>query len=134
MRVCYPPLVDHRSHQSFEHFRADATSLARSIQPVVVSQTPATEEAIATSPTAHGGLLRCQRLTLRLLSSWGDPHFIGLSGLLPLGPDGKPLALRPEQLSATPRDLASTAGYPVSVCLPRVMILLCAQQCLFDSA
>lgn len=57
------------------------------------------------------GLLRCLELTLVLLESWGDSHFIGLSGLEVLGADGQPLPLRPGCLWASPPDLNAFPGH-----------------------
>ncbi|KAL4434260.1 hypothetical protein ABPG75_000701 [Micractinium tetrahymenae] len=62
----------------------------------------------APSPAA---LLHCQELTLVLLDTWGDSHFVGLSGLQLLGPDGQPLPLGAEQLAADPPDLNCFPGH-----------------------
>eukprot|EP01052_Picozoa_sp_SAG31_P017341 SAG31_NODE_1182_length_9512_cov_3.773611_5_plen_1026_part_00 len=79
-----------------------------------VEAVQSTIEACTSTDTAPFSTthLRCQRLTLRMLSNWGDPHFIGLAGLVPLGPNGRPIMLQPGQLAATPhRDLCSTPAF-----------------------
>lgn len=68
----------------------------------------------ARSPGSGGGtagLLRCRELTLILLDTWGDSHFVGLSGLQVLGADRQPLALAPAQLAADPPDLNVFPGH-----------------------
>lgn len=68
----------------------------------------------ARSPGSGGGtarLLHCRELTLILLDTWGDSHFVGLSGLQVLGADRQPLALAPAQLAADPPDLNVFPGH-----------------------
>ena len=46
-----------------------------------------------------------------LLDTWGDSHFVGLSGLQVLGAGGQPLPLAAGQLSADPPDLNVFPGH-----------------------
>ena len=48
-------------------------------------------------------------LTLVLLSTWGDPHYLGLNGVALLSPSGVPLRLSASQVSAEPPSIAALA-------------------------
>ena len=50
-------------------------------------------------------------LRLEILSTWGDEHYVGLSGVQVLSADGRALPLPPGALSAQPRDLQSVPGF-----------------------
>lgn len=53
-------------------------------------------------------LIRGRQLTVQLLSTWGDLHYIGLTQLdVLVGAQGTPLPLDLSRIDATPRDLAS---------------------------
>lgn len=53
-------------------------------------------------------LIRGRQLTIQLLSTWGDLHYIGLTQLdVLVGSRGTPLPLDLSRIDATPRDLAS---------------------------
>ena len=67
----------------------------------------------ARSPGGSGsaGLLHCKELALVSLDTWGDSHFVGLSGLQVLGADRQPLELSPAQLAADPPDLNVFPGH-----------------------
>ena len=57
-------------------------------------------------------------VTLVLVSTWGDPHYVGLNGVQLLTPSGSPLRIEPTQLSADPPSIASlrsTANDPRTV-------------------
>ena len=66
--------------------------------------------------------VHCRELTLVLLDSWGDSHFVGLSGLQVVGRDGRPVHLAREQLWADPPDLNAFPGHSgesvAASCLP----------------
>lgn len=68
---------------------------------------------VARSPGGSGGGagLHCRELALVLLDTWGDSHFVGLSGLQVLGADRRPLELSPAQLAADPPDLNVFPGH-----------------------
>jgi hypothetical protein len=62
--------------------------------------------------TATAATHRCRKIVLRVLSTWGDPHYVGLGGLEVIGSDGRPiLSTLVKSLTANPRDLNSTPGY-----------------------
>lgn len=69
--------------------------------------------ASSTTGSCLGGtnLLHCRQLAFVLLESWGDSHFIGMSGLQVLGADCQPLLLAPAQLAADPPDLNVFPGH-----------------------
>lgn len=50
-------------------------------------------------------------LRLNLTASWGDLHYIGLTGLEVVGKDGEALPIQAHQLSASPRDLNDLPEY-----------------------
>ncbi|KAI3438935.1 hypothetical protein D9Q98_001349 [Chlorella vulgaris] len=60
---------------------------------------------------SNSSLLHCQALTLVILDTWGDGHFVGLSGLQVLGADGQPLPLDASRVSADPPDLNVFPGH-----------------------
>lgn len=57
------------------------------------------------SAPAAEALLCCRELVLVLLDTYGDSHFVGLTGLEVIGADGQPLQLGAENLWADPPDL-----------------------------
>jgi len=63
-------------------------------------------EAAARGPQARG----VRELRLDIVKSWGDKHFVGLSGLEVLDEGGKALPLLPSSVSAQPRDLNDLPG------------------------
>lgn len=65
----------------------------------------------STGSGGAAGLLHCRELMLILLDTWGDSHFVGLSGLQVLGADRQPLPLAPAQLAADPPDLNVFPGH-----------------------
>ncbi|CAH1274468.1 KIAA0556 [Branchiostoma lanceolatum] len=58
-------------------------------------------------PDAYQG----QVLELSFTGTWGDPHYLGLTGLEVLGWEGDALTLSPRMVSATPRDITVLPGY-----------------------
>ncbi|PSC76354.1 N-methyltryptophan oxidase [Micractinium conductrix] len=74
---------------------------------------PSHGSASGSAPAAasSAGVLHCQELTFVLLDTWGDSHFVGLSGLQVLGADGEPVPLGAEQLAADPPDLNVFPGH-----------------------
>ncbi|KAI8487365.1 hypothetical protein Bbelb_348340 [Branchiostoma belcheri] len=54
---------------------------------------------------------RENRSNLNFTGTWGDPHYLGLTGLEVLGWEGDPLTLSPRMVSATPRDITVLPGY-----------------------
>eukprot|EP00730_Choanoeca_flexa_P001663 TRINITY_DN10733_c0_g1_i2.p1 TRINITY_DN10733_c0_g1~~TRINITY_DN10733_c0_g1_i2.p1 ORF type:complete len:1533 (+),score=325.32 TRINITY_DN10733_c0_g1_i2:645-4601(+) len=67
-----------------------------------------TAENVVTDDDAIGGAtqdLYGREIRLRLLETWGDPHYIGLTGLVLIDADGRPIQLEASMLDALPRDL-----------------------------
>ena len=52
-----------------------------------------------------------QRLQLCIMSTWGDKHYVGLTGLEFLGPGGRPLSIKAQWIDAQPRDMNCIPGY-----------------------
>ena len=50
-------------------------------------------------------------LQLNFTASWGDLHYLGLTGLEVVGQDGQALSINPHQISASPRDLNDLPEY-----------------------
>jgi len=53
----------------------------------------------------------CVDVTLGLVETWGDQHYIGLTGVELLGPAGVPLVIDISMIDAEPRDLHQLAGH-----------------------
>jgi hypothetical protein len=75
------------------------------------------------------GLLRGRRIVLRLLSTWGDRNYVGLTQLdVLIGNHGMPVPLDISNIDATPRDLATVTDAlqpPASdACLTLVITLV----------
>ena len=50
-------------------------------------------------------------LRLELVQTWGDPHYLGLTGLEVVGRDGGSLPLDLSMVTASPSDLNQLPGY-----------------------
>ena len=57
------------------------------------------------------GHLYCLVLQLNLITTWGDPHYVGLTGIAVLGAGLEPLPLSADQLHASPCDLNDLPEY-----------------------
>ncbi|XP_076408101.1 katanin-interacting protein isoform X1 [Peromyscus maniculatus bairdii] len=68
---------------------------------------PPVSEVTTPEPGIFYGLC----LRLNFTASWGDLHYIGLTGLEVVGKDGQALPIHPHQLSASPRDLNDLPEY-----------------------
>ena len=55
--------------------------------------------------------LVCTDLVLNLLETWGDQHYIGLTGIELLGKNGEAIALDMSMVDAEPRDLRILDGH-----------------------
>ncbi|XP_029802522.1 protein KIAA0556 homolog isoform X1 [Suricata suricatta] len=68
---------------------------------------PPVPEVTTPEPGIYHGIC----LQLNFTASWGDPHYLGLTGLEVVGRDGQALPVSPHQLSASPRDLNDLPEY-----------------------
>lgn len=50
-------------------------------------------------------------LVLSLVETWGDQHYIGLTGIELLGKDGEVIAVDTSMIDAEPRDLHHLVGH-----------------------
>ena len=58
-----------------------------------------------------------RHLELTVLSTWGDPHYVGLAGIQVIGKFGETLTIGAESIDAKPiKCVASLPGESVSVC------------------
>jgi len=53
----------------------------------------------------------CLDLVLNLVETWGDQHYIGLTGVELLGKDGQVIDLDMSMIDAEPRDLHHLPGH-----------------------
>ena len=53
----------------------------------------------------------CSELVLNFVETWGDQHYIGLTGIEVLGENGKVIGLDMTMIDAVPRDLHHLAGH-----------------------
>ncbi|PAA77810.1 hypothetical protein BOX15_Mlig016692g2, partial [Macrostomum lignano] len=72
------------------------------------SDRPVTSAAAAAAPKMYA--VQGQQLTLNLVDTWSDPHYIGLTGLELVDSTGQSVPIRPDQLSAEPRDMRVVPG------------------------
>ncbi|KAH8049306.1 DUF4457-containing protein [Aureococcus anophagefferens] len=86
-------------------------STADRLEDSVADEAPVVARDAGERPAGAGVL--CRRLRLRLAATWGDAHWVGLTGLRVLGERG-PVELDFSKIAATPRDLKSLghAGDP----------------------
>ncbi|KAK2147660.1 hypothetical protein LSH36_543g06017 [Paralvinella palmiformis] len=56
-------------------------------------------------------ILKGQNLRLNFTDTWGDPYYLGLTGLEVVGPDGSSIPLSIDMVDADPRDLHVLSGY-----------------------
>ncbi|KAM5197959.1 katanin-interacting protein isoform 4-T4 [Hipposideros larvatus] len=68
---------------------------------------PSVPEVTTPEPGVYNGIC----LQLNFTASWGDLHYLGLTGLEVVGRDGQALPIRPHQISACPRDLNDLPEY-----------------------
>ncbi|KAL5018794.1 hypothetical protein ScPMuIL_004516 [Solemya velum] len=72
------------------------------------------------SPRPPTGLVQCEgnifvfkgkKLELNFIATWGDLHYLGLTGLEVVGKDGESLPVTLDMVTATPRDVRSLPGH-----------------------
>ncbi|XP_060028722.1 katanin-interacting protein isoform X2 [Erinaceus europaeus] len=76
------------------------------LEPELPPSSPVLETTTPEPGVYHGICLQ-----LNFTASWGDVHYLGLTGLEVVGKDGQALSLSPHQLSACPRDLNDLPEY-----------------------
>nr|XP_025866845.1 protein KIAA0556 homolog isoform X1 [Vulpes vulpes] len=68
---------------------------------------PPVPEVTTPEPGIYHGIC----LQLNFTASWGDPHYLGLTGLEVVGKDGQALPISLHQITASPRDLNDLPEY-----------------------
>ncbi|XP_075420768.1 katanin-interacting protein isoform X1 [Tenrec ecaudatus] len=76
------------------------------MEPELSSSAPVPDVSTPEPGVYHGICLQ-----LNLTASWGDLHYLGLTGLEVVGKHGQALPISPHQLSASPRDLNDLPEY-----------------------
>lgn len=54
--------------------------------------------------------VECSKLSIQILENWGDPAYVGLTGLEFFDPDDRLVQVTADMLNARPRDIASELG------------------------
>lgn len=72
---------------------------------------PPWSESCSVSPAEGPAPASVSGLLLNFTASWGDSHYLGLTGLEVVGKGGKALPLALDQILASPRDLNDLAEY-----------------------
>ncbi|XP_048029743.1 katanin-interacting protein isoform X1 [Megalobrama amblycephala] len=78
--------------------------------PMDLDHIPAAEPC-ADAAEQTTGLYTGSVLQVNLMSSWGDPHYVGLTGLEVVGKGGQSIALDVSMVTASPRDLNDLPEY-----------------------
>jgi hypothetical protein len=86
--------------------RAPAATATSSTTGTSTTGTSATTGARPRLPCVSG-----REVKFVLCGTWGDPNFVGLTGLQLLGPTLQPLSLTANMLSAYPQDINSVPGH-----------------------
>uniref|UniRef100_A0AC11ETA9 Katanin interacting protein n=1 Tax=Ovis aries TaxID=9940 RepID=A0AC11ETA9_SHEEP len=94
--------------QGEERPRTQAGSWAddRGLEPELPPSPPVPDVTTPEPGVYHGICLQ-----LNFTASWGDLHYLGLTGLEVVGQDGQALPINPHQISASPRDLNDLPEY-----------------------
>lgn len=71
------------------------------------SVSPTVSNVSTPEPGVYHGIC----LQLNFTASWGDPHYLGLTGLEVVGKEGQALPISPHQISASPQDLNDLPEY-----------------------
>ncbi|XP_062999166.1 katanin-interacting protein [Elgaria multicarinata webbii] len=71
----------------------------------------AVPESVPEMVTKEPGIYEGKCLLLNFTASWGDSHYLGLTGLEVVGKEGQAILFSADQLSASPRDLNDLAEY-----------------------
>ena len=59
----------------------------------------------------HENFDLCLGVVLNFLSTWGDPYYLGLTGLEVIGREGETIPVTMEMVAADPQDLHVLPGY-----------------------
>eukprot|EP00873_Tetraselmis_striata_P042062 jgi/Tetstr1/462326/TSEL_007333.t2 len=100
---------DGRPMTSAVHQPTAAAGPASRLGAITADSPPSSGAAGGPSPAMPG--LVGRELKMVILATWGDPYYMGLTGLEVLGPRGQPLPLTRASLDACPRDLNAIPGY-----------------------
>ncbi|NWX28606.1 K0556 protein, partial [Notiomystis cincta] len=68
-------------------------------------------DSVSECTPKEGGIFTGKCLQLNFTMTWGDSHYLGLTGLEVIGKDGQALKLHAEQISASPQDLNDLPEY-----------------------
>ncbi|XP_021267772.1 protein KIAA0556 homolog isoform X2 [Numida meleagris] len=68
-------------------------------------------DSLSASTPKEPGIFTGKCLQLNFTMTWGDPHYLGLTGLEVIGKNGQALKISTEQISASPQDLNDLPEY-----------------------
>ncbi|POI31707.1 hypothetical protein CIB84_004542, partial [Bambusicola thoracicus] len=68
-------------------------------------------DSLSASTPQEPGIFTGKCLQLNFTMTWGDPHYLGLTGLEVIGKNGQALKISTEQISASPQDLNDLPEY-----------------------
>uniref|UniRef100_A0A4W2C8I5 Katanin interacting protein n=1 Tax=Bos indicus x Bos taurus TaxID=30522 RepID=A0A4W2C8I5_BOBOX len=88
------------------HTQAGSWADDQGLEPEL-SPSPPVPDVTTPEPGIYHGIC----LQLNFTASWGDLHYLGLTGLEVVGQDGQALPINPHQISASPRDLNDLPEY-----------------------
>mmetsp|Transcript_5505 Transcript_5505/g.15335 ORF Transcript_5505/g.15335 Transcript_5505/m.15335 type:complete len:1697 (+) Transcript_5505:302-5392(+) len=101
---------DGRPITSAVHVPAPRPARASTLGSVMEEPAEAPSERQGMAPGVCPGL-KGRELKVVVLATWGDPYYMGLTGLEVLGAGGRPMQITPSSLDACPRDLNAIPGY-----------------------
>ncbi|XP_035298123.1 protein KIAA0556 homolog isoform X6 [Cricetulus griseus] len=102
-----PSTADDGEDQDERPFTQAGLAAQDQVPELELQVSPSVSEVSTPEPGIFYGLC----LRLNFTASWGDLHYIGLTGLEVVGKDGQALPIHQHQLSASPRDLNDLPEY-----------------------
>mmetsp|Transcript_2493 Transcript_2493/g.9382 ORF Transcript_2493/g.9382 Transcript_2493/m.9382 type:complete len:1478 (-) Transcript_2493:1894-6327(-) len=102
---------------SSQHHASSFSNLDPDMRPLTAASNNASKDMASSWDLRHSReiakdtYIEAQTITIHLLESWGDRHYIGLTGLQLLDLDLNPLNVSMSQFDAVPKDMNSINGH-----------------------